>query len=303
MKIMKMIGVVAGIHALFFLLLFAVPGCSSTAKAPVAHSTATKQDAPSDASAPVVAASTTPSADSSTPSIALTVPAPAAVPAQAEEGLAPAITFSPTRPNTPADAVLSTQPASDVVQANTYTVVSGDNLWTIAKKNHVKVAELATANNLNRTTGLRIGQKLLIPMVAGAAQPSATTDTSSAPVAAPVSHIATPASSSSTKYTVKSGESLGSIARKFHVRISEIALANSLSDPKSLHAGQVLVIPSAHLRKPSTAASAPANAPTRTPSVTIPTISAEAPVLSVPTEPAPAATEVPTIQIQPAPSN
>jgi len=299
MKIMKMIGVVAGIHALFFLLLFAVPGCSSTAKAPVAHNTATKQDAPSDVSAPLVAASTTPSADSSTPSIALAVP----VPAQAEEGLAPAITFSPTRPNTPADAALSTQPASDVVQANTYTVVSGDNLWTIAKKNHVKVTELATANNLNRNTGLRIGQKLLIPMVAGATQPSSTTDTSSAPVAAPVSNIATPASSSSTKYTVKSGESLGSIARKFHVRISEIALANSLSDPKSLHAGQVLVIPSAHLRKPSTAASAPANAPTRMSTVKIPTISAEAPVLSVPTEPAPAATEVPTIQIQPAPSN
>ena len=280
MKIMKIIGIVAGIHALFFLLLFAVPGCSSTSKAPVAQSTSKKEDAPAPAA----------KADAATPAIALTVPAPAA---PAEEGLAPAITFSPTRPNTPTEAALVAQPVSDVVSANTYTVVSGDNLWTIAKKNHLKVSELAAANNMKTSSSLRVGQKLLIPTKPEQAATAAAAPTASAPAtaAAPAPKAAASAPASSTKYTVKSGESLGAIARKFHVRLSELAIANSISDPKNVHPGQILIIPaSARATKAS-----PAPAPT----IAIPAIST-AP------EAAPAASpaaEVPTIQIQPAPAN
>jgi len=277
MKIMKIIGIVAGIHALFFLLLFAVPGCSSTSKAPVAQSTSKKEDAPAPAA----------KADAATPAIALTVPAPAA---PAEEGLAPAITFSPTRPNTPTEAALVAQPVSDVVSANTYTVVSGDNLWTIAKKNHLKVSELAAANNMKTSSSLRVGQKLLIPTKPEQAATAAAAPTASAPATAAAAPTAS-APASSTKYTVKSGESLGAIARKFHVRLSELAIANSISDPKNVHPGQILIIPaSARATK-----AAPAPAPT----IAIPAIST-AP------EAAPAASpaaEVPTIQIQPAPAN
>jgi LysM repeat protein len=277
MKIMKIIGIVAGIHALFFLLLFAVPGCSSTTKAPVAQSTTQKDEAPA------------PKADSATPAIALSVPAPTAAPA--EEGLAPAITFSPTRPNTPTEAALVAQPVSDVVSANTYTVVSGDNLWTIAKKNHLKVSELAAANNMKTSSSLRVGQKLLIPTKADQATAVAPAATTSTPQ--PAQKVATPASSSSTKYTVKSGESLGAIARKFHVRISELAIANSISDPKNVHPGQVLIIP-ANARAPK-ASPAPAPAP----AVSIPTINTTPEVAPS----AAPATEVPTIQIQAAPAN
>jgi LysM repeat protein len=279
MKIMKIIGIVAGIHALFFLLLFAVPGCSSTSKAPVAQSTSKKEDAPAPAA----------KADAATPAIALTVPAPAA---PVEEGLAPAITFSPTRPNTPTEAALVAQPVSDVVSANTYTVVSGDNLWMIAKKNHLKVSELAAANNMKTSSSLRVGQKLLIPTKPEQAATAAAAPTASAPAsAAPAPKAAASAPASSTKYTVKSGESLGAIARKFHVRLSELAIANSISDPKNVHPGQVLIIPAS--------ARATKAAPVPAPTIAIPAIST-AP------EAAPAASpaaEVPTIQIQPAPAN
>jgi LysM repeat protein len=292
MKIMKIIGVVAGIHALFFLLLFAVPGCSSTSKAPTAEATSAKQETPAVAAAPAAT-------DTATPAVALNVPAPATTPAPAEEGLAPAITFSPTRPNTPTETALVAQPVSDVVAANSYTVVSGDNLWTIAKKNHLKVADLASANNLSRNTSLRVGQKLLIPN-----KPQATTAASAAPVSeqntlvsAANANPAPAASASSTKYTVKAGESLGSIARKYHVKISELAIANSISDPKSIHAGQILAIPSGgHLTKAAAVV---------VPTIAIPTISTGASESATPVSPAAAnaAPDVPTIQIQPTPGN
>jgi LysM repeat protein len=275
MKIMKIIGIVAGIHALFFLLLFAVPGCSSTSKAPATQATPKKEEAPALAA----------KADAATPAIALTVPAP--TPAPVEEGLAPAITFSPTRPNTPTEAALVAQPVSDVVTANTYTVVSGDNLWMIAKKNHLKVSELAAANNMKTSTSLRVGQKLLIPIKSeqGAASAAPT------PSATPAPKTAVQVPPSTTKYTVKSGDSLGSIARKFHLRLSELAIANSISDPKNVHPGQILIIPAS--------ARATKAAPTPAPTVAIPVIST-APEA---TPAASSAAEVPTIQIQPTPAN
>lgn len=48
-------------------------------------------------------------------------------------------------------------------QTSKYKVVSGDNLYGIAKRYNVTVADLAKANNLSTNTGLRIGQVLVIP--------------------------------------------------------------------------------------------------------------------------------------------
>jgi LysM repeat protein len=46
-----------------------------------------------------------------------------------------------------------------------------------------------------------------------------------------------------TKYTVKPGDSMGSIAEKFDVPAKAILRANDLKDPDKLSAGQVLLIP------------------------------------------------------------
>jgi membrane-bound lytic murein transglycosylase D len=44
-----------------------------------------------------------------------------------------------------------------------YTIQSGDNLWDIAEKNDVTVAQLKAANNLKNNSRLKPGQRIKIP--------------------------------------------------------------------------------------------------------------------------------------------
>lgn len=67
--------------------------------------------------------------------------------------------------------------------------------------------------------------------------PSPTIVASLAPSAAP-----TPAPSYQT-YVVQSGDTLASIAARFHTTVSAISKLNNISDPRKLHIGQVLKIP------------------------------------------------------------
>jgi LysM repeat protein len=55
--------------------------------------------------------------------------------------------------------------------AGVYTVASGDNLTTIAKKYHTTVKELQRLNNLG-TTQIKVGQKLKVPAAAAPAPPA-----------------------------------------------------------------------------------------------------------------------------------
>jgi LysM repeat protein len=44
-------------------------------------------------------------------------------------------------------------------------------------------------------------------------------------------------------HTVKAGETLSSIARKYNVTVEAIVEANELANPDSLNVGQALIIP------------------------------------------------------------
>ena len=86
----------------------------------------------------------------------------------------------------------------------------------------------------------------------GAASPSASAPVTSAPpVQASVPPVATPAptpaptpATTSTTYTVRKGDTLYAIARKFRVGVKAIEAANpDLKDPNFLRIGQKLVIP------------------------------------------------------------
>ena len=101
----------------------------------------------------------------------------------------------------------------------TYTVISGDSLWSIANRFGVTVNDLKTANNLTSNL-LSIGQTLIIP----------TTGTNN------------PETPIYTTYTVKSGDSLWSIANRFGTTIDTIKSLNNLTS-NLLSIGQVLQIP------------------------------------------------------------
>ncbi len=47
----------------------------------------------------------------------------------------------------------------------------------------------------------------------------------------------------SVKHTVKAGETLSTIAKKYGVKYSDIAVANNITNPQSIRAGMELVIP------------------------------------------------------------
>jgi LysM repeat protein len=231
MKIIKILGIAAGLHALALLLIFANPGCSYT-KAAGSDST------------PITDA---PVANGTAASPGADAPSPDGV----------VIRYSPTRPGTTVATALATQPVSDVTPASTYTVVHGDSISSIAKKNQLTKSELAAANGLKAGSVIRVGQKLIIP--AKAAQGAVTAPaTAKAATYAPPAPSAEKPSGDVVKHVVKQGETLGAIARKYGVRQGEIAVANNITDPRKIQPGQELVIPARSTpaaRQPRTAKS------------------------------------------------
>ena len=108
--------------------------------------------------------------------------------------------------------VLKLPKVDEIVTVNEYIVKSGDSLYSIAKKYNTSVDELKSLNNLTSNM-LSVGQKLNIP------------------VTEEVSNV----------YTVKSGDNLYSIARKFNTTVNEIKSKNNLSS-NTLSIGQKLII-------------------------------------------------------------
>lgn len=259
MKILQIFGAVVAVHLLAFIFIFASPGCQSSPRN-IPTPDATVPTAGGDAAgAPV-----------------------SYTPAPADTGYAPPAQYGraePTRPGSPnAVAIAPAKQAEEVAPVSTYTVGRGDSLWSIAKKNHLTVAELAKANNLAVGATLQPGQKLIVPGKAPAPKDLATT--AAMETKAATTSATTPArTGDAVRHTVQPGESLGTIARKFQVTVGELAAANSITDPAKVRAGQTLIIPgfkavsskasapksSAPKAASSTPKSAPASTATATP--------------------------------------
>ncbi len=111
---------------------------------------------------------------------------------------------------------------SRVSSSGTYTVKTGDTLYSIAKKYNVSVNALKTLNNLSTNT-LRVGQKLKIP--------AQETTTPSAPT--------TP---STNTYTVKRGDTLYGIARDNNTTVDTLKSLNNLTTT-NLSIGQTIKLP------------------------------------------------------------
>ncbi len=129
----------------------------------------------------------------------------------------------------------------------THTVKQGDSFWKIARDYGVTREELAATNNLPLDKLLGIGSVLVIPPggIAGYQPPPSTK--APAPAAKPKTSTkpkaSTPSTSAGGTYTVVSGDSLWSIARKHNTTTNELAQANNLDPKRPITAGMKLVIP------------------------------------------------------------
>jgi LysM repeat protein len=154
------------------------------------------------------------------------------------------------------------QTATPTPAARAYVVKKGDSLWKIAKLENTTVGELSRANNLTKTSTLKVGQKLTIPAAAKSEKPSVATasvvPTSTDASGAGSSTTASAAPTSATDaggaaYTVKSGDSLWKIARQQSTSVAAIKQANNLSSD-ALKVGQKLHIPTATAKATTDAA-------------------------------------------------
>lgn len=102
-----------------------------------------------------------------------------------------------------------------------HTVRSGDTLTAIAYRYGITVNDIVQANNLYNPSYIYPGQTLIIPagQMRGPTQPAA------------------------TYYTVRSGDTLASIALRYGTTVYALIHANNLSNPSLICPGQQLVIP------------------------------------------------------------
>ena len=100
-----------------------------------------------------------------------------------------------------------------VGQAATHTIKRGETLGVIAKKYGLTASALATHNGIANPNRVKVGQKLTIP---------AKTDT--------------------ITYTIRKGDTLSTIAKKYKTTAAAIAKANGIKNPKTIQPGQKLKI-------------------------------------------------------------
>ena len=113
--------------------------------------------------------------------------------------------------------------ASSGGASRTYVVRDGDTLGGIAGRFHVSLASLLKTNHLTASAFIHPGQRIV---VRGAA-----------------SKAAAPHGRATTAYTVRAGDTLGSIALRHRTTVAAIARASKVSSRALIHPGQVLRVP------------------------------------------------------------
>jgi LysM repeat protein len=104
-----------------------------------------------------------------------------------------------------------------------YIVQTGDTLAAIARRFNTTITALMQANAITNPNYIYVGQRLVIPAGPGGPTP--------------------PPGAGDRVYTVRTGDTLFSIAQRFGVPMMTIAQANGIINPSRIYVGQQLVIP------------------------------------------------------------
>ena len=130
---------------------------------------------------------------------------------------------------------------------NSYTVVSGDNLYAISRKTGTPIQELLSLNGLNLNSIIHPGQILALSSKAASAETKQEESTpkeekESAETTNEETSSSTNQSSTGGTYTVVSGDGLYAIARKTGTAIEDLLSLNGLSLNSTIYPGQVLTL-------------------------------------------------------------
>jgi N-acetylmuramoyl-L-alanine amidase len=144
---------------------------------------------------------------------------------------------------TPIVLLLAAAPASAAVS---HTVQPGETLWSIAAANNLTTRTVAAFNGLSENAQVVLGSSINVPTVAEGASALAGTGAPQAPqaTAAPASTAtASGAPAVLGSYVVRSGDTLGGLARNAGVSLDSMAAANGLDPARPLLIGTVLKLP------------------------------------------------------------
>ena len=130
---------------------------------------------------------------------------------------------------------------------NSYTVVSGDSLYAIARKTGTSIQDLLSLNGLNLNSIIHPGQVLALSSKSASVETKQEESTpkeekANEETTNEETSTSTKQSSSSGTYTVVSGDGLYAIARKTGTSIDDLLSLNGLSLTSTIYPGQVLTL-------------------------------------------------------------
>lgn len=132
-------------------------------------------------------------------------------------------------------------PANERLRYARHRVQAGDTLNKVAKQYNVRAEDILTLNRIENARALRVGSDLILPLKPGYTQ-------------RPVKELADDTNRTRRRtYTVKKGDSLWSIARRFEVSEGDLRTWNKLGAKAMLQPGQVLTVSAAPVRQPTKA--------------------------------------------------
>jgi LysM repeat protein len=132
-----------------------------------------------------------------------------------------------------AEAALRRVPADKRLTWRRHRVVRGETLGHIARNYGTSVSDIAKLNKLGDVHLIRPGDQLLIPMPAELANKARSR-------ASEKGHYVPPDGYVRVSYKVKSGDTLGGIARKLGVSLTHIRKVNNIHRTSVIHPGQRL---------------------------------------------------------------
>ena len=142
---------------------------------------------------------------------------------------------------TSSEATSTSSEESSSTSTGSYTVVSGDGLYAIARKTGTSIQDLLSLNGLTLTSTIYPGQVLKL---SSSSEVSTTEEATTSTEETASNEVQT--SSSAGSYTVVSGDSLYAIARKTGTSIQDLLSLNGLNLNSVIHPGQVLQLSNAY---------------------------------------------------------